>query len=478
MAHLRRAFGVLTILAVLLGTESVAAQAPAPTNAICPVTGDDILVELSAVYKGRTVYFCCEHCLNEFESDPEKYLAGLPQFAPGSPEPPPALQQAAIASEEAEETTFEAVSRTLGDLWYLWVFGLILVTLRPHVARRSHKAPESVWAMVSRPWVTLVVFGNFAFVSTASAYSDAATAIAIDYWWVLMVGAVTISMRTGLLTSVIIVQGAVIVAMFMGRADTATHHEAVTQKLTDRIARDELRDRLHYATYHDFGDPPRPPHPSWGAQLDDTYYRGNDERSDRLFNGGNYRTATFYVSLRTKDDVAVKHGDDVTGKELFVRLEIGRAPNTPDFFYSPEMMNTIFVTRNSEPFLGESGPADDRMQLTTVEPMQRWEARVSIGVAGAEPLDGLIYVRQDQEEDGKIVGARFHYGLMYAMKFDQGVVADTSDLWMGTLYRTRKVALWKLPYKEWFSDAPIPVLPKPHVTDDPTLLGMDDYTSP
>ncbi|NLH15189.1 MAG: YHS domain-containing protein [Phycisphaerae bacterium] len=31
-------------------------------------------------YKGVKVYFCCEGCKPDFEANPEKYLAKLPQF--------------------------------------------------------------------------------------------------------------------------------------------------------------------------------------------------------------------------------------------------------------------------------------------------------------------------------------------------------------------------------------------------------------
>jgi Cu+-exporting ATPase len=29
-------------------------------------------------YDGKTYYFCSEHCMNEFKSDPEKYLKNGP----------------------------------------------------------------------------------------------------------------------------------------------------------------------------------------------------------------------------------------------------------------------------------------------------------------------------------------------------------------------------------------------------------------
>ena len=46
----------------------------------CPVMGLPINKDLFTVYKGKKVYFCCPGCKPEFEKNPEKYLAKLPQF--------------------------------------------------------------------------------------------------------------------------------------------------------------------------------------------------------------------------------------------------------------------------------------------------------------------------------------------------------------------------------------------------------------
>jgi YHS domain-containing protein len=48
----------------------------------CPVMeGNKIDKNVFVEYKGKKVYFCCEACKGEFEKDPEKYIAKLPQFA-------------------------------------------------------------------------------------------------------------------------------------------------------------------------------------------------------------------------------------------------------------------------------------------------------------------------------------------------------------------------------------------------------------
>jgi len=47
---------------------------------ICPVMGGAIDKNVFTVYEGKKVYFCCPGCKPEFEKNPEKYLAELPQF--------------------------------------------------------------------------------------------------------------------------------------------------------------------------------------------------------------------------------------------------------------------------------------------------------------------------------------------------------------------------------------------------------------
>jgi YHS domain-containing protein len=46
----------------------------------CPVMGGQINKNIFVEYKGKKVYFCCPSCLEEFNKNPEKYIAKLPQF--------------------------------------------------------------------------------------------------------------------------------------------------------------------------------------------------------------------------------------------------------------------------------------------------------------------------------------------------------------------------------------------------------------
>ncbi len=62
---------------------AAAADKPAvelAANTKCPVGGEDIDKEVSTLYKGKTVYFCCDKCIEKFNAEPEKFVAKLPQF--------------------------------------------------------------------------------------------------------------------------------------------------------------------------------------------------------------------------------------------------------------------------------------------------------------------------------------------------------------------------------------------------------------
>ena len=73
------AFGVSGSLAADPGkSEAPAKKEDAknkPINAKCPLMdGEDIDPKVTTAYKGKTVAFCCESCIDDFKKDPEKYM--------------------------------------------------------------------------------------------------------------------------------------------------------------------------------------------------------------------------------------------------------------------------------------------------------------------------------------------------------------------------------------------------------------------
>ncbi len=61
---------------------------PAITNEWCPVLTDEpVDPDVSTAYGGRTVFLCCRKCLQQFEADPQAYVANFPAgFFDGEPQ--------------------------------------------------------------------------------------------------------------------------------------------------------------------------------------------------------------------------------------------------------------------------------------------------------------------------------------------------------------------------------------------------------
>lgn len=61
-------------------------NAPA-TDPVCGMAVDPATAAASGTYNGHTYYFCCPHCLQRFQADPERYLRA-PSAPPAATEPP------------------------------------------------------------------------------------------------------------------------------------------------------------------------------------------------------------------------------------------------------------------------------------------------------------------------------------------------------------------------------------------------------
>lgn len=256
--------------------------------------------------------------------------------------------------------------------------------------------------------------------------------------------------------------------------------EALRVELAESRTELELarwKELIHNNTYYTYGDPPRPLRPPVEPRLAATFYRGNDERSDRLFNGGNYLTA--YLDLAIVDEAGepIEHGQQLGDQPLFLQFQIRRGPNTPDFFWTDDLVGDIFLTAEPDPFLGYEEPVPDRRDLETVEPMERWRATYPVGFAddfGEKTLEKTVYVADAWFENGRMIGATFHYGIEVKLAFEDGRVEPRSEVYMGALFRPRKSPISRVPANQWLSHEPLLPLPEPQ-GDDPETLGIDDY---
>jgi YHS domain-containing protein len=68
-------------LALLLVAGGAWAVQGAPINTTCPLKGEPAKPNITSVYKGKTVAFCCGNCKGQFDANPEKYVSLFPGLA-------------------------------------------------------------------------------------------------------------------------------------------------------------------------------------------------------------------------------------------------------------------------------------------------------------------------------------------------------------------------------------------------------------
>jgi uncharacterized membrane protein/YHS domain-containing protein len=172
---------------VLLASLAAApAQTPPtrPVNETCPVMSEEpVDPNITTVYDGRTIAFCCDRCLAKFRADPQRYLPRLPAIAstvPGAeaaasagPEPDAAARIASVSEahehehDDAPEERVPWLGRVHPVLVHFPIAGLLLALLGfvLHAATRRAEfaaadvGPLAVGALSS---VAAVITGNIA----------------------------------------------------------------------------------------------------------------------------------------------------------------------------------------------------------------------------------------------------------------------------------------------------------------------------
>jgi hypothetical protein len=250
-------------------------------------------------------------------------------------------------------------------------------------------------------------------------------------------------------------------------------------KISDELVRVQGTLSSHQSPWSKtvFGFPPKPIRPDHPKQVSGTYYRGNCERNPELFNNGNYLTATFRLGLCNSRREPIAVGDSVDAADLFVQLEIERAPGTSAALFSEELMSGVFLTST---FYDSSTRTIDAppVRLQVVKPEQQWAAHFQVSsLKNDRRLDGLVYMYVGKLEDDGTVHGDPHFGIQYDLVIEDGKLSDKSDLWMNSFGNSVFAPPQppdKLPYREWFDYRPMPIITGEN-TKDPKLLGVDEY---
>lgn len=125
-------------------------------------------------------------------------------------------------------------------------------------------------------------------------------------------------------------------------------------------------------------------------------------------------------------------------------------------------------------------PLDEPVWMEVDEPGERWVAYYPVPdskqVADGN-ISGLVYVYKGKR-DGAMIGGDYHYGIKYDLVVKEGKIAVCSDLWVGSIFWHSGIALprdqSKVPFEQWFSADPIPVITGQN-TPDLKLLGVDEH---
>lgn len=199
----------------------------------------------------------------------------------------------------------------------------------------------------------------------------------------------------------------------------------------------------------------RPQHP---PRLGGIYYRGNDERSEELYNGGFYRTATFDVRLTDAEGRALAWGDPIPDQPQ-LRLVVERAPHASPSLFIP----TIMEVSGLSPVQPEQIAKAEEIPFFNLHadiPGERWSVLFPLEpVPPQGKLAGKVYLYKGVADDETHRRVDPSYLIGYEISASNGCIAPTSQIWMGSVYNLPQLIVpekGQIPGEHWFDFRPIP----------------------
>lgn len=416
--------------------------------------------EIFVDYGGRRFYFCCEPCRTDFLSDPSRF-ASLAIERDAATQSTPDLTH----YNPGDNPLSDPQQRLLGSIYLnISQFGRYL-TKRWQLRDPFNAALVILSFAVLSWWIVKWIRGRRC--SEPQESNPASNA------W------------TAILTITLLVSGFFCAAYRRRAIDYSQRYTAAEDErknLETRIGDLVDRDTIHYATFMNYGFPPRPLPNKGETGLSKTYFRGNDERRDDLFNGGVYRTVTFELSLQDAAGRDWKVGDRIQDdqgrwRDAFLFVQFIRSADTSSGYFTADYMKRMYLTQTVGEFLGVKQPVADRVDWTMQTPNQVWQARFPIDLSKPMPVppdkqtrreramaltitpgdaEGLVYLCEERYEVERLLGARYHYAVQFRLDVNEGRILPTSDLWMGALYQGRNFGNLQIQPQQWLSDSPLP----------------------
>ena len=404
----------ILLLALAFSAKPINADEQIEDYGNCPIKPEQpASAEYSYEHKGITYYFCCQTCVRDFKSDPDRFVAP-PAPVEQIEEPPEAPPSYPPIPAKVSGQLIWLLNRPVAVVHFVLLLGILVLWV---LRSRLNKA---VWGCV----IGLGVIDIFCLVGS-HALRDFKHA-------------------TELANAV---------------------EEIVVYDLPTAEELKSLEESIHYTTLQKFGRPVRPvKHPDKPASLSATYYRGNDERASYILNEGNYRTVTLNIRLIHDADKNVEYNQPIDVEKLAIRFTIDRAPGTSSGYFTEDYMKRMYLTQSSDPTMGSTAPVPDRVALVTTKPEQQWEGTFPIAppnVSANDNLSGIVYVCEERYStpQHELLGGRFHYAIEFDLRIKDGQIQPTSDIWMGATYEGREFDTMQIKPDEWLSLEPLPELP-------------------
>lgn len=386
------------------------------TNEFCPVIPDQPSdPQFQAVHNGRSIRFCCADCVRRFEADPESYVGNLPPIVTIKPVADPNR-----SFDENLARVLSPVAKIAGyaaDRPWLTTYLVAIVSLAALCYRRSKRTSgnrdwsEKLRTTITRPSVIgLLVLGGLC------------VQFAVELWSNSSPGPPPSQFN------------------FQPTAGNSAANSTIAWPQS-----------LHEI-----------PH-----GLSNVYYRGNDERSEKLFNGGKYRTATFYLSVRNENGQELRAGNDVGTTPLFLHCRIVRAPNTAREFFTETRMSAFRLSRVD----GKDSKNETR-PIKVLRSEWEWEVQAPVGTPSGVDYQGFRGIWHLGTGDNQP-----HYGIQYAIHLRDGKILPESVVWMFAILQS-PILDGPTADGEWFSDRPIAEIPDGKGVTDPKLLGLTKPAAP
>jgi hypothetical protein len=132
-----KTWSVIALLSLAAGLAW--SQAGKAINTTCPIKGTPANGP-TAMYKGKTIAFCCGNCLGQFRNDPDKIAALLPEFAPVTgPASLASLKEAADAGKAGPKPlVIYFADPKKGPKDELWLRALVEATVTPELDKCAY----------------------------------------------------------------------------------------------------------------------------------------------------------------------------------------------------------------------------------------------------------------------------------------------------------------------------------------------------